>query len=100
MLIPLVFVFGGGALRALGDAVAWAATRYRVGDELVELRSGLLRRRALSVPRDRVRTVNLTAKPLHRAFGIATVEIGTGTREQGGVRLDAVAAGEGPAAAS
>lgn len=95
VLIPVAFVFGGGALRAIGDAVTWATTRYRVGEELVELRSGLLRRRALSVPRDRVRTVNLTAKPLHRAFGIATVEIGTGTHEQGQLRLDAVAAGEG-----
>jgi len=95
VLIPVAFVFGGGALRAIGDAVSWATTRYRVGEELVELRSGLLRRRALSVPRDRVRTVNLTAKPLHRAFGIATVEIGTGTHEQGQLRLDAVAADEG-----
>jgi putative membrane protein len=40
-----------------------------------------------------VRTVNLTAKPLHRAFGIATVEIGTGSRAQR-LRLDAVPAAE------
>jgi putative membrane protein len=94
VVISLAFICGGAALRAASDALAWATTRYRVGDELVELRSGLLRRSALSVPRDRVRTVNLTAKPLQRAFRIATVEIGTGTHEQGRLRLDAVAADE------
>lgn len=92
--ITLAFIFGGAALSAANDALRWATTRYRVDDERVELRSGLLRRSALSVPRDRVRTVNLTAKPLHRAFRIATVEIGTGSREQGRLKLDAVAAGE------
>ncbi|MDW5593485.1 PH domain-containing protein [Conexibacter stalactiti] len=94
VVISLVFICGGAALRAATDALAWATTRYRVGDELVELRSGLLRRSALSVPRDRVRTVNLTAKPLQRLFRIATVEIGTGTHEQGRLRLDAVATDE------
>lgn len=94
VVISLVFICGGAALRAASDALAWATTRYRVGDELVELRSGLLRRSELSVPRDRVRTVNLTAKPLQRLFRIATVEIGTGTHEQGRLRLDAVATAE------
>lgn len=92
--ISLAFICGGAALRAAGDAVAWATTRYRVGEELVELRSGLLRRSELSVPRDRVRTVNLTAKPLQRAFRLTTVEIGTGTHEQGRLKLDAVPSAE------
>ncbi|MDO8213994.1 PH domain-containing protein [Conexibacter sp. CPCC 206217] len=88
--ITIAFIAGGAALSAARDALTWVTTRYRVSDERVELRSGLLQRSELSVPRDRVRTVNLTAKPLQRAFGISTVEIGTGSREQKRLKLDAV----------
>ena len=94
LAITLVAIFGGAAFRAGADAVSWATTRYRVTDELVEVRSGLLQRSELSIPRDRVRTVNVTAKPLHRLFGLATVEVGTGRAGQGRLRLDAVPAAE------
>jgi putative membrane protein len=92
--ISIAFIFGGAALSAARDALSWATTRYRVGEERVELRSGLLLRAERSVPRDRVRTVHLTAKLLHRAFGITTVDIGTGSRDQRRLRLDAVPVAE------
>ncbi len=76
----------------------WFTTRYRVTDERVELRSGLLFRRRRSVPRDRIRTVDLTAGPVHRVFGLAVLNIGTGQRtdgtDAGELSLDAVSAGE------
>jgi len=92
--IALGAIFGGAALRSGADVVSWATTRYRVTPERVEMRSGLLQRSELSIPRDRVRTVNVTAKPLHRVFGLATVEVGTGRSGQSRLRLDAIGAGE------
>ncbi|MCX6401692.1 MAG: PH domain-containing protein [Propionibacteriales bacterium] len=62
---------------ALG-VVRYLTTTYRVTDGRVELRRGLLQRHALSTPVDRVRTVDLTASPIHRILGLATVVIGTG----------------------
>ena len=38
----------------------WRTTRYRITDERVELHTGWLRRQRRSVPRDRIRTVDLT----------------------------------------
>src|SRR5690606_27886770 len=91
----LAAIFGGAALRSGADIVSWATTRYRITPERVELRSGLLRRSELSIPRDRVRTVNVTGKPLHRIFGLATVEVGTGRAGSSHLRLDAVTSDEG-----
>ena len=54
-------------------------TRYRIHADRVELKRGLLSTHILSTPLDRVRTVDLTASPIHRVLGLATVRIGTGT---------------------
>lgn len=83
-------------LVALGT-LRWLTVRYRVGAERVELRSGLLNRQHRSVRRDRVRTVDLTASPVHRVFGLTVVEIGTGSRaaREGRLSLDAVTVREG-----
>ncbi|MEJ7794023.1 MAG: PH domain-containing protein [Nocardioides sp.] len=54
-------------------------TRYRIHADRVELKRGLLSTHILSTPLDRVRTVDLTASPVHRVLGLATVRIGTGT---------------------
>ncbi|GII03033.1 PH domain-containing protein [Planobispora takensis] len=71
--------------------VRYVTTRYRVTAERVELRSGLVVRRHRSVPRDRVRSVDLTADPLRRIFGLATVRIGTGQNdEEKGLVLDGI----------
>jgi putative membrane protein len=82
----------------LAGIARWFTTRYRVTDERVELRSGLLFRRRRSVPRDRIRTVDLTAGPVHRLFGLAVLNIGTGQRTEGTdageMSLDAVSAAE------
>ncbi|ADB51251.1 PH domain-containing protein [Conexibacter woesei] len=96
--IGIAAIFGGQALAAGADALRWWTTRYRVTDERVELRSGLVQRSNRSVPRDRIRTVNLTAKPLHRLFSLTTVDVGTGRHggsgEKHGLVLNAVASDE------
>jgi len=54
-------------------------TRYRIHADRVELKRGLLSTHILSTPLDRVRTVDLTASPIHRILGLSTIRIGTGT---------------------
>ncbi|HET9893627.1 MAG TPA: PH domain-containing protein [Streptosporangiaceae bacterium] len=61
--------------------VHWATTRYRITSERVYLRRGLLSKKVLSVARDRIRTVDVTAHLLHRALGVCRVSIGTGRND-------------------
>jgi putative membrane protein len=71
-------VLGIGAPVALGVA-RYLTTSFRIADGRVELRRGLLNKHVLSTPIDRVRTVDVTASLIHRALGLTTVRIGTGT---------------------
>ncbi len=82
----------------LAGVLRWFTTRYRITGERVELRSGLLFRSARSVPRDRIRSVDVTAGPVHRLFGLSVVTIGTGEGSEGvesrELTLDAISAAE------
>ncbi|WP_158296543.1 PH domain-containing protein, partial [Nocardioides albidus] len=71
-------LLGVGVPVGLG-VVRYLTTTYRTADGRIELRRGLLRRHTLATPADRVRTVDLTASPVHRVLGLATVVIGTGS---------------------
>lgn len=63
----------------------WFTTTYRVGPVHVELRRGLLQRQELSIPRSRIRSVDVEQRVLHRLLGLAVVKIGTG-QAAGGAR--------------
>src|ERR1035437_3568743 len=63
------------------SVLRWMTTRYRITPEQVQLRTGLLQRKTISTPADRVRTVHVTASALHRLLRLATVDIGTRSRE-------------------
>ncbi|GAA2263010.1 PH domain-containing protein [Streptomyces amakusaensis] len=68
-------------------------TRYLLTDDRIELRKGLLFRSHRSVPVDRIRSVDLTANPLHRVFGLTSLEIGTGEHGESagaGLSLDGI----------
>ncbi|WP_329238340.1 PH domain-containing protein [Actinoallomurus sp. NBC_01490] len=71
ILITFLAVTGFGLMRFL-------TTRYRLTDERIELRSGLLFRSERALSLDRVRSVDVTANPLHRVFRLTSVRIGTG----------------------
>ena len=71
----IVLLLGRGLLH-------WLTTRYRITDEQVELRTGLVFRQRLATRRERIRTVESTAKFGHRLFGVTSVRIGTGQHEQ------------------
>jgi putative membrane protein len=84
-----VFVAGtasGGQWHLIGVAIPvglgvlrYLTTSFRITAGRIELRRGLLNRHVLSTPVDRVRTVDLTASPIHRLVGLTTVRVGTGT---------------------
>lgn len=85
--VAWVVLFGTVAVGAL----RWVATTYRITAEQVQLRTGLLQRATQTAPLDRVRTVDVTAAPMHRLLGVATVRIGTAA-SQAGIDLDGLAA--------
>lgn len=62
----------------------WFTTRFRITATQIQLRHGLFRRRTVTAPLDRVRTVDVTAHALHRVLGLARVVIGTGTSDRKG----------------
>jgi putative membrane protein len=94
--VALAWVLPGAALVVLAGVLAeWLRrrfTRYRVGPDRVELHTGVLIRTRRSLQLDRIRTVDVTADPLLRVFGLVSVRIGTGEHaEDGTVRLHPVA---------
>ncbi|MCW0213442.1 MAG: PH domain-containing protein [Pseudonocardia sp.] len=95
----LLIAAGITALVVIGGVVRWRTTRYRITPERVELHSGLVRRQHRSVPRDRIRTVDLTSPLLHRVFRLSVVTVhaadSASAAERNGLGLDAVSAAEG-----
>ncbi|MFX0575759.1 PH domain-containing protein [Nocardia nepalensis] len=84
-LIALALIVGFALTR-------WFTTAYRVGPTHVELRTGLIQRKKLSVPRSRIRSVDIEADLLHRVLGLAVLAIGTGQHADSGekFKLDAL----------
>ncbi|MEW2482020.1 PH domain-containing protein [Mycobacterium sp. NPDC049093] len=70
----------------------WFTTSYRIEPDEVQLRTGLLHRKVLSVPRNRIRSVSTEARLLHRLFGLTVLRISTGREAKGDTEfaLDAV----------
>ncbi|HEY5853929.1 MAG TPA: PH domain-containing protein [Aldersonia sp.] len=77
----------------------WFTTTYRVGPVHVQLRSGLFQRKVLSVPRNRIRSVDVEARVLHRVLGLAVLRVGTGqhAKDGEGFKLDGLDAKQVPA---
>lgn len=71
-------VAGVGLPVGLG-LLRYLTTTFRIDGGRVELRHGLLTRHVVSTALDRVRTVDLTASPIHRVLGLTQVRIGTGS---------------------
>lgn len=91
-------IFGVAVPVALG-LMRYATTGYRITESRVEVRHGLVSKRVVAAPLDRVRTVDLTASPIHRLLGLVTLRIGTGQagdKNEERLALDGLA---GPAAA-
>ncbi len=95
-VLPLV-----GAIAVVG-VTRWFTTGYRIESDpeagLVQLRSGLIRRKVLSVPRNRIRSVETDARPLHRLLGLTVLRVSTGQHAagDGAFELNAVESAQVP----
>ncbi|HEX2132036.1 MAG TPA: PH domain-containing protein [Actinophytocola sp.] len=94
VLWPAAIVGVLGVVGAVVDVLRWVKTRYRVTEERLEVRTGLLVRSHRSIRRDRIRSVDTTARLRHRLAGLRVVAIRAGDRstvgESAPLRLDAV----------
>jgi hypothetical protein len=85
LAVPLVWIVLGGI--GAVNVVWWPRWEhdrwsYRVGDKVVELRYGVVRHVAVSIPLSRLQHVDLHRGPLERRWGLASLEIHTaGTRD-------------------
>ena len=88
---PLWGLFGLALVVGYGVA-RWFTTRYRIDADEVRLRTGVLRRKVLSVPRNRIRSVSTDARLLHRLLGLTVLRVSTGQEAKGDAAfaLDAV----------
>jgi len=90
------------ALTAVVGVGRWFTTSYRIDADpesgQVQLRAGLLHRKVLSVPRNRIRSVQTDARLLHRLLGLAILRVSTGqeARAEHGFELNAVRVDEVP----
>lgn len=88
-------VVGLVALSAGGEYIRWRVSRYRLTGDRLELRFAFIATKHRSLARDRIRTVDVTANPLQRLFGVAKVVIGTGVHgaaDTSEIKLDPVSA--------
>ncbi|RFS45640.1 hypothetical protein D0Q02_15900 [Micromonospora craniellae] len=92
---PLIGVAVFGLLGAIADALRWGFTRYRITASHVEVKTGVFLRVHRSIQRDRIRSVDIEARPRHRLAGLRVVKIGAGQQAAEGesaLALDAVSA--------
>lgn len=70
----------------------WFTTTYRIDDEQIQRREGVLARTVLSLPRNRIRSVSTDARLLHRLLDLTVVKVSTGQEGRGDAEfaLDAV----------
>ena len=76
----------------------WFTTSYRITESHVEIKRGILNRTVLSVPRDRIRSVDVDSTLLHRIFGLSVVKVGTGASHgTDNLEFNAMRSGDVPA---
>jgi putative membrane protein len=94
---PMWTLFGLALIVGYGVA-RWFTTTYRIDSQEVRLRTGVVQRKVLSVPRNRIRSVSTDARLLHRLLGLTVLRVSTGQEARGAAAfaLDAVEAAQVP----
>ncbi len=90
-VVVLALTVGFGVAR-------WFTTSYCIGPSELQLRTGVLQRKVLSVPRNRIRSVSTDARLLHRVLGLTVMRVSTGqeAKHDSVFALDAVQAEQVP----
>ncbi|GIV30927.1 MAG: hypothetical protein KatS3mg029_0278 [Saprospiraceae bacterium] len=73
----LLFFIGLGGLGALMALLSWLNYYFYIRDEQLVLDKGVFRKTRISVPLDRIQTVNFRQTFLHQLLGVVAVEIDT-----------------------
>ena len=97
--LPRLAAWAGSALFVLGLlwlSVVWTwlshnATSYRVNEQGLEIRRGVLWRRVISVPRSRVQHTDVAQGPMQRRYGLATLTVHTAATRTPSVQLAGLA---------
>src|SRR5690606_33074760 len=89
MSIAFYFAVAGLTFGLLFHAVGWFTFTYVMYGDRIELRRALVGRSVKSIPRDRIRGVDITTSLPHRILGLAIVNIDAGADGGEGV-LNAV----------
>jgi putative membrane protein len=86
------------AVTIVFGVLRWFTTSYRIEPDEVQLREGVFQRKVISVPRNRIRSVQTDARLLHQLLGLTVLRVSTGQEARGDTAfaLDAVPAGEVP----
>lgn len=87
LLIAAVVVLGVVLVLIAGFYLSWRFHTFRITDDLVEVRSGILFRTQRRAPLDRVQGVNLTRPLFARLVGMAKLEV-VGAGLDSNVKLD------------
>jgi putative membrane protein len=72
------FTLGGLALGLLFHIARWITFTYTVYGDRIELRRSLVRRSVKTIPRERIRGVDISATVAHRVLRLAIVHIDAG----------------------
>jgi membrane protein YdbS with pleckstrin-like domain len=78
---------GLGWLAHQWPVVAHRHTSYRVDDEGIEIKQGVIWRSIISVPRSRIQHTDVSQGPIDRSFGLGTLVIFTAGTEHARVQL-------------
>ena len=75
--LALVLGLGGGLLVRWWTALVWRGWQFRIGEDALHLRHGVLVRRESTIPFHRVQHIDLEAGPLERRMGLTSLVLRT-----------------------
>ncbi len=74
--------------------IAWMRFRYHIGEHDIRIESGVLSRKARSIPYERIQDVSIEQKPLARIMGLGEVKFETGGGDGDDAKLSFVSVEE------
>lgn len=73
----LYFLMGGLGVALLGGVFGWWVFKYRVHEDELQIRKGIVVRNKLYLSKDRIQVIDITEGLLQRMFGLVKVEVKT-----------------------